>query len=335
MGKQNDVLLDYFDDNNRFADFFNGILFQGRPEVRAEELEEASERYTQREKNGRRQIGAKKGEIEYRSRFRDLKKRMKDGGTLRILAMEAQELVDYSMPLRCMNYDVQEYLRQLRWLQNRNEQEKIYETPAEKLCRLKKGDRLSPVYTICLYHGMKEWDGPLSLRSMMDFGGHKGRFDVYFKDYAFHLVEANRPMNYGNFHTSLREVLEILPYRNDKEKMRKLINERKEYRTLDRETMEVIAVMTNNRKLMEDVEAYRTGEEKYDMCEALKGIQEEGIAIGRELGLEQGLEQGILGMAELFRELGLSDDWMIEKLREKFSMTREEAEQVLAGTKKG
>ena len=41
MGKQNDVLLDYFDDNDRFADFFNGILFQGRPEVRAEELEEA------------------------------------------------------------------------------------------------------------------------------------------------------------------------------------------------------------------------------------------------------------------------------------------------------
>src|SRR5699024_185711 len=103
--------------------------------------------------------------------------------------------------------------------------------------------------------------GPLSLKNMMDFGSHKKGFDAYFKDYAFHLVEANRPMNYDNFHTSLREV---------------------------------IAVMTNNRKLMEDVEAYRTGEENYDMCEALKGIQEEGIAIGRELGLEQGLEQGIL-----------------------------------------
>ena len=216
--------------------------------------------------------------------------------------MEAQELVDYSMPLRCMNYDVQEYLHQLRQLQNRNEREKIYDTPAEKLCRLRKEDRIFPVYTICLYHGMEEWNGPLSLKNMMDFGSHKKGFDAYFKDYAFHLVEANRPMNYDNFHTSLREVL---------------------------------AVMTNNRKLMEDVEAYRTGEENYDMCEALKGIQEEGIAIGRELGLEQGLEQGILGMAELFRELGLSDDWMIEKLREKFSMTREEAEQVLAGTKKG
>lgn len=133
---------------------------------------------------------------------------------------------------------------------------------------------------------------------------------------------------------SLREVLEILPYRNDKQKMKELINGRNEYRRLDRETMEVIAVMTNNRKLMEDVEAYRTGEENYDMCEALKGIQEEGIAIGRELGLEQGLEQGIRGMAELFRELGLPDERIIGKLKEKFSMTRQEAERVLAGVEK-
>ncbi len=69
MGKQNDVLLDYFDDNERFADFFNGVLFQGRPEIRAQELEDASERYTLREKRGK-----KTGTISYRTAFRDLKK---------------------------------------------------------------------------------------------------------------------------------------------------------------------------------------------------------------------------------------------------------------------
>ena len=69
MGKQNDVLLDYFDDNERFADFFNGVLFQGRPEIRAQELEDASERYTLREKRGK-----KTGTIIYRTAFRDLKK---------------------------------------------------------------------------------------------------------------------------------------------------------------------------------------------------------------------------------------------------------------------
>ncbi len=162
MGVQNDVLLDYFDDNSRFADLFNGVLFRGRPEICPEELEEASERYTQREE------------------------------------------------------------------------------------------------------------------------------------------------------------------------MRRLINDRQEYRKLDKETMEVIATMTGSRKLMEDLEAYRTSEESYDMCEAMKGIQEEGIEIGRE----QGIEQGIRGMAELFQELGLPDERIIGKLSEKFSMSRQKAEKMLAGIKK-
>ncbi len=162
MGVQNDVLLDYFDDNSRFADLFNGVLFRGRPEICPEELEEASERYTQREE------------------------------------------------------------------------------------------------------------------------------------------------------------------------MRRLINDRQEYRKLDKETMEVIATMTGSRKLMEDLEAYRTSEESYDMCEAMKGIQEEGIEIGRE----QGIEQGIRGMAELFQELGLPDERIIGKLSEKFSMSRQKAEKILAGIKR-
>lgn len=40
-------------------------------------------------------------------------------------------------------------------------------------------------------------------------------------------------------------------------------------------------------------------------------------------------------MAELFRELGLPDKRILGKLREKFFMTRQEAERGLAGAKKG
>ena len=105
-------------------------------------------------------------------------------------------------------------------------------------------------------------------------------------------------MNYENFHTPLREVLEILPCRNDKQKMKELINGRKEYRRQDRETKEEIAVMTSNRKLMEDVEAYRTQEESYDMCEALKGIQEEGIEKGT--GIRTGTGTGNTGDGRAF-----------------------------------
>ena len=325
MGKQNDVLLDYFDDNERFADLCNGVLFGGRPVIDPEKLEDASERYTQRGKDG-------EGRNIYRSRYRDVKKRLKDGGTLRILAVEAQELVDYSMPLRCMNYDVQEYLKQLKRLQAGNDRRDVYHTAAERFCRLLKSDRLAPVYTICLYHGEEEWDGPVSLKEMMDFGNGPELFRSHFQDYSFVLLRADQPMDYGKFRTSLREVLEILPCRKDKNGLMELMNRRKEYRSLDRETMEVIAVMTNNRKLMEDVEAYRV-DEKYDLCEALKGIREDGIEIGIEKGIEKGmaagLEKGIHGMIVSLRECAVPDAVILQKLQKRFALTAEKAEAYL------
>lgn len=261
LGRENDVLLDYFDDNERFADLCNATLFNGLQVIDPAKLEDASERYTQRGRDSR-------GKITYSSRYRDVKKRLKDGGTIRIMAVEAQGRVDYSMPLRCMNYDVQEYLKQLKRLQAANDRENVYTTAAERFSRLRKSDRLAPVYTICLYHGMEEWDGPLSLGDMMNFGEGP---------------EA--------------------------------------YRSLDRETMEVIMVMTRNTRLMEDVRAFWEEEKGCDMCEALKGIQEDGIAIG--------MEKGILALILSLRECRIPDSVILQKLEEKFALTRQKAEEYL------
>ena len=241
------------------------------------------------------------------------------------MAVEAQDKVDYSMPLRCMNYDVQEYLKQLKRLQTANDRKNVYTNAAERFCRLQKSDRLVLVYTICLYHGMEEWDGPLSLRDMMDFGEGPEAFRDCFRDYGFLLVRADRPMDYGRFRTSLREVLEVLPYRKDKRRMMELVNSREAYRSLDRETMEVITVMTNNTRLMEDVRAHWEEEKDGDMCEALKGIQEDGIAIG----MEKGVEKGILALILSLRECMIPDSVILQKLQEKFALTRQKAEEYL------
>lgn len=261
LGRENDVLLDYFDDNERFADLCNATLFNGLQVIDPAKLEDASERYTQRGRDSR-------GKITYSSRYRDVKKRLKDGGTIRIMAVEAQGRVDYSMPLRCMNYDVQEYLKQLKRLQAANDRENVYTTAAERFSRLRKSDRLAPVYTICLYHGMEEWDGPLSLGDMMNFGEGPEAF-----------------------------------------------------RSLDRETMEVITVMTRNTRLMEDVRAFWEEEKGCDMCEALKGIQEDGIAIG--------MEKGILALILSLRECRIPDSMILQKLQERFDLTRQKAEEYL------
>ena len=45
MGRESDAMMEYLKDNERFADVFNGGLFEGHKIVKAEELFEGSEVY--------------------------------------------------------------------------------------------------------------------------------------------------------------------------------------------------------------------------------------------------------------------------------------------------
>lgn len=83
--------------------------------------------------------------------------------------------------------------------------------------------------------------------------------------------------------------------------------------------------MTNNTRLMEDVRAHWEEEKDGDMCEALKGIQEDGIAIG----MEKGVEKGILALILSLRECMIPDSVILQKLQEKFALTRQKAEEYL------
>ncbi|MBQ8230621.1 MAG: hypothetical protein IJZ34_01620, partial [Lachnospiraceae bacterium] len=78
-------MMDYLKDNDRFADVFNGGCFDGKKVVKPEELEEGSEVY--KEVRGKKTI----------PRTRDLKKRLKSGRKLKILAIENQADIDYTM----------------------------------------------------------------------------------------------------------------------------------------------------------------------------------------------------------------------------------------------
>lgn len=101
MGKQDAAMQSYLSDKRRFADLFNGVFFQGKQLINYCELQESSERYSDMEDQGR-------------TRFRDIKMTLKSGELFRILAVENQMTVDYSMPYRCMQYDSMEYGKQLK-----------------------------------------------------------------------------------------------------------------------------------------------------------------------------------------------------------------------------
>ena len=108
MGDIDVAICEYIAENERVADLFNGLYFQGERTIRAENIEDYEEKYPVK-----CPTGGKRSKRTGKVRYRDIVKKLKSGGSLRILAMENQNQVDYTMPFRCMEYDTMEYRRQI------------------------------------------------------------------------------------------------------------------------------------------------------------------------------------------------------------------------------
>ncbi len=177
------------------------------------------------------------------------------------------------------------------------------------------------MYTVCLYHGIQPWDGPLALSDMMRFEKDDA-FRKLFRDYPMILIRADEQMDYGAFRTPLKELLAVFPFRKDRKEMREYIRKNEEYKRLDRDTLEAIAVMTDNRKLLEKVELFQNEEESYDMHEEMGSFFMDGVEEGREEGRETGIRALILDNLEL----GGSREQILRKLEKYFGVMGEKAE---------
>ena len=272
MGQESDVMMDYLDNNERFADVFNGGCFYGQKVVKPEELEEGSEVY--KEVRGRKTI----------PRIRDLKKRLKSGGRLKVLAIENQGDIDYTMPWRHMNYDSLEYGKQIRNIknQNKNKRKDLPMTGAEYKCGLYSSDRLSPAFTVCLYTGKEKWTGPRSLKDMMDFGKDDQLWEQLFSDYHMKLICINELEDFSCFGSPLKELFMAIACREDKDKLKKLMAENESYQNMDSETAEVMGVMVGMKKPVAKQKEEGKG---VNMCEALRGMLEDSKVEGKTLNL--------------------------------------------------
>lgn len=56
---------------------------------------------------------------------------------------------------------------------------------------------------------------------------------------------------------------------------------------------------------------------------------QENMEIGREEGREEGREQGIMGMVSALRDLNIPDSIILQKLQEKFFLSKEESQNYL------
>ena len=292
MGQKNYVMNHYFRNKERFADLFNGVYFQGEKVINSRDLTEISGIYEETEERRLEEqqdfcLSDSDKELlmppKRTPRSRDIEMSLRTGEVFRLLAIENQENVNYIMPFRCMQYDTLEYSRQISDLQAKNAKDDDYDSGDEWLCKVKKADRLTPVYTLCVYHGEDEWDGPRSLRDMMDFGEDSDGMSKHFADYPLHLYCINEQEDFDTFHTEIKELFQLMKYRKDKKRLQQEVEGNPQYQRMDIELLEVLSVMLNAPKIWNERRKYMNterGQEECNMCQALREWIEEERSLG-------------------------------------------------------
>ncbi len=285
MGEKDLYQSDFYEDSRRFADAFNGSLFQGKQVVRAEELEEADGEL----------IGfIEAGEEEGRAHkvIRDKVKKWR-GTHFAILVMENQSQVDYGMVLRVMKAEALGYEKQKKAAYRKAKEKGVSFTSAEYISRMKREEKFIPIITLVVYLGVGEaWDGARSLYELLKLDE---RLKPYVNNHRLNLYDYHEKKDYSLFQTENRVLFEFLSHAGDKEGMKESMREHPDwYSQLDLESVkaiEGIAGISMDPALMKEMK--EDGEEVYNMCKAFEDYKEEGREEGLKAGREEGREEGL------------------------------------------
>ena len=312
MGKGNAAVREWMSNPVRFSDLYNGIVFQGKQVVLPEELEPAE---------GETDILLEDNEqkVQEIHRYRDIVMRWKKGALLVLLACENQEKVHYAMTVRNMLYDSLSYAGQIQQLwKEREKEEKQKMTAPEFLSKWKKDDRLVPVITLVFYYDTEQWDGSTDLHGMLQWGeGNQELLREYVPNYRINLVDAGNLEHLERFQSDLQEILGMLKCRGNKKELLDYMNKRESYfRNVDEETYQVMREFLHSEKMLKENVERIEGKETVDMCKALDELYNDGI--------EQGIECGMIrGTIETLKEFGVSMEEAIERIMNKFEITKE------------
>lgn len=309
MGDFDTILKRYLSDNERFADLFNGYLYQGEKIIDQSKLQE--------EDNELQTIHMSKGnQILVESRERDVVKKEIRGKKYIVLTNENQSYIDYKMPIRCMEYETMEYKEQLTRLKMKYEMNNAGLNSDEFLSKMKKKDRLAPVITLVVYYGKEPWDGSTDIHNLLELGDIDKQSLGYINNYKMNLFDYHNYDDFEMFSSDLREVFEFMKYANDKAKLVENIKQKRErYSHVESGTIEVIKVLTNTKIL--DSYIKKNEKEAVDMCKALDDLVYDSK--------REGMQEGIKVVVETCHELGVSREDTMDKLQTKFALLREQA----------
>ena len=274
MGEKNEVICSYLSRPDIFADFINGSVFCGKQVLSAEELE--SLQYTGKESHETR-----KGSKVQKLRIRDVAKVRTQNEQYAIIAIENQDELHYFMPFRCMEYDAEDYARQIRRLEMEHKQMADLDSGAEYLSGVKKSDKLKPVITFVFYHGKGVWNTCRQLHDMIDFSEENEILKEYTSNYRTNIVSL-QDMDENCFQTGLHELIGMMKRKDDKTQMREFYRaNRARFQNVDEDTYDTISVMTDRKNLLKYKKASQEKKGTVDMCRAFDELEKEWFQEGK------------------------------------------------------
>ena len=287
MGKTDLAVNQLLERKEIFADFINGMVFNGEQVLHESRLEVLSLNsgffY---EEDGQRKFVERRGDIRMRA----------DMDTYSIIiANETQSHVHYAMPVRTMLYDALEYMKQVREIENENKKEEKRLLGDAYLSHFSKEDWLSPVMSIVFYcNGAKEWDGCKSIHEMFCMDGDdsiQSMVREVVPNYRINLIQAEDFSKYKNFKTSLQQIFAMLNYNKDKKKLWGYMKaHEEEISRMDDLEKQAAWVLLGEQKRVEQLMIGKNEKEELTMCQAIDELIQDGEERGKRIGMEQGIE---------------------------------------------
>ena len=231
---------------------------------------------------GKEEHSDRSGKARQKLRIRDVAKVRSKNNQYAILGIENQDELHYYMPFRCMEYETEDYAKQIRRLKQEHELIGDLESGAEFLSGVKEKDKLKPVVTFVFYHGKGVWNTCRELHDMIDFSGENEIMKKYTSNYRTNIISL-QDIDENKFQTGLREVIGMMRRRNDKNEMRRFFLENEDrFQNMDANTYDTINVMTDWKKLQENKRNNVTKEGNLDMCKAIEEWEKELLEEGEK-----------------------------------------------------
>ncbi len=331
MGKDTGLKV-FFSDNARYADVVNGIGFQGRQVICEEDLQDLDTQTGIWKSPGFIQSSRKRKDREKRVKYRDMVRKVGIGMSFAIVGIENQEEIDYSIPLRNLSYDVDEYERQAAKIRKEVRKNHKGLNKGEFLYGFRKESKLHPVITIILYYGKEPWDGATHLYQILDFQGIPKELRKMVPNYRVNLIEIRKLKDTSVFKTDVRQVFDFIRCSENPEELEKLVKSDSAYQNMAEDAFDVITEYASADELVK-VKDYYKKDGRIDMCRGLTELiaqgKENGKSEGRIEGRTEGRMEGMRALIETCQDFGIPKKDVFLKIAEKFSLSDVDAEKYI------